>query len=246
MVFSTSCIERGQGTGVALAIPLKRPLESASDLVAEVSRLWSVEAKQETPTAGTLSGTWGSIALLPNPNVQLADSLVAAWEEAVAKSPHYGMLDLVEGEAAVLDKHTGLALIPWPTILETDERLELDALFLSVTSPTLVRGRYPSPARAVPRMRAEGLAHTRVPARPLSALGMAASGSPRRAQRRPLRPGRGGRPLAGPFDPTALGSRVRLNDGLSGDSGHLAVACLEDAERFWKSGQFGRPYGNSG
>ncbi len=145
MVFSANQIRDGVGTGVALAVPFKKTIESTASLISEARELWRAESKSSTTYGTDVSATWGSVGLLLNPACADIDDLLPAWETAVSESPDYGALPIADSEQPILDDRTGLALFPWPRLADSTESLPLDALLFTPTHATIEYGRYPSP-----------------------------------------------------------------------------------------------------
>ena len=132
MVLSASLGEADFGT--AIVVPCK-----SRDLLEEAKSLWEAEGGMR----GAVSGTWGCVGLLINPDAGLPSKDLGRWSKFVERRPGYGQLAHATGEPGVADK-AGLLQIDWPRL--TDGRpLMLDALLATATDPTLVGGtRYPS------------------------------------------------------------------------------------------------------
>ncbi len=146
MVFSAGCVESGAGTGIGLAVPFRRAIDSPEHLLEEATRLWGAESDGENNRTGAYSAEWGSVGLLPNPDSEGVGSLLPAWAEAVSASPHYAALHTADGEAPILSATTGLASFPWPRVTATGDPLSLELLLLTATDPAIVAGKYATPS----------------------------------------------------------------------------------------------------
>ena len=147
MVFSGSCVVGAQASGVALVVPFAKAINDFADLVAEATCLWRVESNAAMMRRGVVSGKWGSVGLLMNPERELKTSIVDGWKRLVTESPDYGTLRHEQDEPAILNPVSGLARFPWPCLVESGEPLHLDALMLTATNPSLADGRYPGPEK---------------------------------------------------------------------------------------------------
>ena len=144
MVFSHECCSPIGGTGVGLAVPFRKALETPEDLL-EISRdLWAAEAER-TSVEGVYSDGWGSVGLLPNPESPMVGELLPPWAEAVSGSPRYGQLATADEEEPILDPHTGLAQFRWPSTVGGESPLDLDCLLLTATDPSIRDGTYADP-----------------------------------------------------------------------------------------------------
>ena len=90
MVFSADCFQDRIATGVGLAVPFARQVTAEEDLIEEATELWRVESN-DASGSGALSASWGSVALLVNPENPNVRPLLPAWARAsVALSPLRG------------------------------------------------------------------------------------------------------------------------------------------------------------
>ncbi len=144
MVFSADCFQDRVATGVGLAVPFARQVTAEEDLIEEATELWRVESN-DASGSGALSASWGSVALLVNPENPNIRPLLPAWARAVSHSPRYGELSVAKGEAEIVSKTTGLTCIHWPSLVGSDRPLELDFLLLTATAAQITNGRYPDP-----------------------------------------------------------------------------------------------------
>ena len=131
MVLSAGLREADFGT--AVVVPCK-----SRDLVEESKSLWEAEGG----THGDVSGTWGCVGLLVNPEAGQPEHR-DYWSEFVKGRPGYGQLAHAKGELGAVDK-AGLLTIDWPRRVGGSP-LMLDALLATATDPTPVEGtRYPT------------------------------------------------------------------------------------------------------
>ncbi len=144
MVFSQTCIDGGHPTGTGLAVPFVDVFHSLNDLLDEASRLWQVEAERSAPDH-RINAPWGSVGLLVNPSFDLPEDFRDAWATRVGSMSRYGELDLATGEGRFLDPESGLVECPWPTVRESGEPLDFDAVLLTATAPTITCGEFPDP-----------------------------------------------------------------------------------------------------
>ena len=144
MVFSLLCLRRSHGLGVAKAIPFRIDIETTVSLIAEAELLWAAERKA-VGGEGTLSASWGSVALLTNPNSDIPGPMLEGWAARVASEIHYGRISHARSEHTVVsrDGHLG---IPWPETIQK-EPLDLDFLLATATNPIL-SGKPPTYPRA--------------------------------------------------------------------------------------------------
>ena len=132
MVLSAGLREADFGT--AVVVPCK-----SRDLIEEAKSLWEAEGG----TRGAVSGSWGCVGLLVNPEAGQPEHR-DRWSEFVNGRPGYGRLAHAKGELGAVDK-AGLLTIDWPRRVRGSP-LMLDALLATATDPTLVEGtRYPTP-----------------------------------------------------------------------------------------------------
>jgi hypothetical protein len=151
MVFSP---EFGSRLGTAKAIRCKRDVTSIADLTAEAMELWVAESDETH--RGTVSATWGCVALLiplnflTGPDRKERSTLLASWAKHVAREKSYG-----QARFSVRDKEIaggkiivgGRVQIPWPMLVQ-GEPVPLDLLLVTVTDPQIGapgKSDYPSP-----------------------------------------------------------------------------------------------------
>ena len=140
MVFSLLCLRVSHGLGIAKVLPFSREIKSSADLIREVEFLWAAERKK-TNIDGTLSASWGCVALLANPDAKLPDQFLDDWTERVSQEKDYGQISHLKSEPEVVSKE-GFLQIPWPKTVE-NKLLPLDLLIATATNPTL-RGNPPT------------------------------------------------------------------------------------------------------
>ena len=134
MVFSLLCLRGSHGLGVGKAIPFLADITTSAALIKEAELMWAAERKAASPD-GSLSATWGGVALLTNPNRDLTGPILETWSDRVAKEINYGRISHTQSEPSVVS-NDGYLRIPWP---ETTERepLDLDFLLATATDPFL-------------------------------------------------------------------------------------------------------------
>lgn len=142
MVFSQSCSDPDR-LGTALVARAVAECATPDDLIMEAQHLWAAERNQME--IGPVSASWGRTGLLVNPESSIPASFLERWQRLPGRKRKPAPTEA--GEAAVIDEESGLALIAWPSDLETGRPLEgYDALLMTATVPTLQSGRYPTAA----------------------------------------------------------------------------------------------------
>jgi len=127
--------------GQARVIPCMNSAGTVENLIAEAEWLWAAECRNvphdERQLVHELSATWGCVALLTNPNVNIRQSWLDRWANRV----------VAETEVAVeqhLVDDRGLLQVPWPELVLGNGSLQLDLLLATTNGPTLTNGSYPS------------------------------------------------------------------------------------------------------
>ena len=140
MVFSKQLDAPGtpDRCGRAIVVPCKAPVNGVDDLVKEAQHLWQAEGGRE----GSISATWGCVALLEHPKRPMPDDLRAGWTKYVQREQRYGALNSARDEASVVDAE-GFLTVSWPRT-DDDSDLAVDVLLATATDPTLIRDDYPS------------------------------------------------------------------------------------------------------
>lgn len=149
MVFSDLCRRQSYAGGVAVAVPLNRPVPDTAALLSAAHALWGAEAKSQN-TKKQVAASWGAIGLLVNPE-RSTDELLDGWRQAVSQQRQqktYRAPTRLKSEKSVLDADSGRLLIPWPPT-DSGDTLDLDFLLATATDPELVvpGQRYSSAAR---------------------------------------------------------------------------------------------------
>jgi hypothetical protein len=139
MVFSGALSQDVQKLGCGIAVPCRKRVLSAGDLVGEAEHLWEAENGQFN---GKLSANWGCISLLVNPKADVPDELLEEWDIRVKGELGYGKLKHAQDEKPIVDQQ-GLLKIPWPEPCAGGE-LALDLLLATATDPTLRNKSYPT------------------------------------------------------------------------------------------------------
>jgi hypothetical protein len=128
--------------GGARIVPCKKPVVTAKDLIDEAEWLWAAERRivprDEQNLDHKLSAHWGSVALLPNPNVQIQQSWQDCWTKSVATDSDKTAM------AWRLVDDRGLLQLPWPKLAKSDDSTPLDLLLATTNSPTLTDNLYPT------------------------------------------------------------------------------------------------------
>lgn len=134
MVFSTELGQDQLGRGILV------PCRSV-DLFEEATALWAAEsAKGENPKK-RISGGWGCVALLENPEHPIPKALRERWTQRVSTEPCHGKLNSAVGEEVAVDDN-GFLNISWPTT-QKDVEPSVNVILATATNPTIVEGRYP-------------------------------------------------------------------------------------------------------
>ena len=137
MVFSAGLDQARFGD--AIVLPFRKNITRVDHLIREARHLWGAERKCKP--SESISGTWGCIALLPNPCSRIPAKFVADWKEHVAAEGSYPELKSEDGEAPAVDA-SGILGIRWPKI-SGDFDLDFDALLATATDPSISKeGRY--------------------------------------------------------------------------------------------------------
>jgi hypothetical protein len=84
MVFSHSVPQMG----TAKVLKCAHSIEDPNDLINEAECLWTAERRQPRGD-GTISSTWGCVALLVSPSGNHQRTLPDAWAERVSRDPQY-------------------------------------------------------------------------------------------------------------------------------------------------------------
>ena len=93
MVFSAG-LERDK-FGQAIVLPCKRRASNAEQLLEEAKHLWAAERKRKQTER--ICKSWGCVALLPNPKLDLAQDLVAGWKRHVSSVRGYPRIEPAKG-----------------------------------------------------------------------------------------------------------------------------------------------------
>ncbi len=154
MVFSNELDGAVEKLGFAIAVPCKAKVCSAQELIEEAEALWQAESLQAS-RLGTISASWGSVALITNPKLPIGSDILAGWSNAVANQDRYGDLDCAEYEEPVITS-AGLMNISWPHDVPSD----WSALLATATNPSINEGAYPSVSEIAEAWRTkDGLPH---------------------------------------------------------------------------------------
>ena len=140
MVFSAG-LER-EKLGQAIVLACRQSVSTVEQLLEEATHLWAAERKCKRTEC--ICAPWGCVALLPNPNRELPQGLIAGWKSHVSGESGYPRLKRAKGEPAAVSE-SGILNIPWPQLLDGKD-LEFDALLGTATDPTVKNDDYPSAA----------------------------------------------------------------------------------------------------
>ncbi len=141
MVFSNICYKKSYGLGTGWILPIKAEINSFGDLKAEAQKMGEAEGMGDR-----LFRSWGSVALLMNPQKKIDNSIIMKWGENMADglSNHSLFTEKLKSENACIN-YNGFLKIRWPKEVSLKNRIEkLDFLIATATVPTLIKGRYPN------------------------------------------------------------------------------------------------------
>jgi hypothetical protein len=143
MVFAPGC-----QLGTAKAVPCVNEAASLNEVYGEAQQLWIAECRPEFKITdrARLSGSWGCVALLPNPASQIPQSFLDEWAERVSRehdatglNTYNGRSFVIDGQSAINDR--GILQIPWPTRTDTNAPLSgIDLLLATATRPKFAPG----------------------------------------------------------------------------------------------------------
>lgn len=124
--------------GVAIAVPCRNPVSTASELITEAEWLWAAEERRASLFEAEdrnvamnrpISNTWGCVALLRNPGSVIPQTLLDAWAKHVSHRYKASPERLVS-EGGVLE-------IKWPKEVDKDLLCEFDLLLATSNNPTM-------------------------------------------------------------------------------------------------------------
>lgn len=158
MVFASSCSVSNQ-LGSGLVVPARAECSRPEHLLEEAEHLWAAE--RDTDKLGGICADWGKVMVKASPTLNPKDQTLRSWQTSVQSlGSAYTELPTADGESSVLDCSTGMALFNWPIDADTGAILMgFDLLLMTATKPTLVGGRYPSPAQIAEAWRADSEGH---------------------------------------------------------------------------------------
>lgn len=141
MVFS--CGLENEHLGCAVIVPCIRKVTSIENLIEEAEHLWVAEQVEPHRGAGKISGTWGCVGLLANPDSKIPLALSQGWGEREnhEQNRNYGQLDHAPDESPAVNDE-GILQIAWPPLLDSGGGVPCDLLLATATKPTLIDGRY--------------------------------------------------------------------------------------------------------
>ena len=137
MVFSAG-LEHAR-FGDAIVLPFRKNITLIDHLIREARHLWGAERKCKP--SESISGSWGCIALLPNPCRPIPETIVDGWAKRVSTEKIYRNLQYEDGEKAAVDA-SGFLRIGWPQT-PGGSNIDFDALIATATDPSIdEEGRY--------------------------------------------------------------------------------------------------------
>lgn len=141
LVFSNKCYSKRYGLGTGWILPVRAEINSFGDLKAEAQKMGESEGIGEG-----LSKSWGSVALLLNPNKKIDNSIIMQWAKRMVYglSNHHLFTKKLKSEKASIDSN-GFLKIRWPEeVIPKNIIKKLDLLIATAVVPTLIKGRYPT------------------------------------------------------------------------------------------------------
>ncbi len=141
MVFSAALARDESKLGDAIFVPCKQRVRQVKHLVDEAEYLWAAERNSSTSN-GCISANWGCVALALHPSRPIPQDLRKGWTTRISHEKNYGRLKHATDEDAIVTE-SGVLKVPWPQYTKGTP-LEVDALLVTATCPTLIDGRYPS------------------------------------------------------------------------------------------------------
>jgi hypothetical protein len=154
MIFAASCsVPDRLGTG--LVIPARAECCAPEHLIEEAEHLWAAE--RDTEAVGGICADWGKVMVKAKPALDPQNVALQGWQGHIRScGAAYTALPTASGEESILDYTTGLALLDWPTDVETGMSLVgFDLLLMTATKPTLNEGRYPTAPQIAEAWRAD-------------------------------------------------------------------------------------------
>ena len=132
MVFSTDLDK--EKFGRAIVMPCRTRATGIEDIIGEAKHLWAAESFDKEP--GSISASWGCVALLRNPANRIPQGIHDGWIKHVSNEERYGNVAVDE---------CGFLKISWPDPADGPD-LDFDLLLATSTKPTIKKGEYPSSA----------------------------------------------------------------------------------------------------
>jgi len=150
MVFSNECYSEANGLGTGWILPIGAEIRSFEFLKVEAREMGKAESFSDG-----FSSSWGSVALLLNPNKEINSSIRTKWAEHMcSKISKHSLLKNWKSEQPPID-FNGFLTIKWPEEVTPENKVEkLDFLLATVTVPTLINDeRYPTADEIADAMR---------------------------------------------------------------------------------------------
>lgn len=95
-----------------------------------------MQAEELIPDVDRIAASWGSVALLFNPERKVPAELPNEWAKHVAGEPGYGNVDQAAEEGRPITNE-GLLQIDWPSLVDGWTPVDLDLLLVTAKPPTL-------------------------------------------------------------------------------------------------------------
>jgi len=151
MVFSSKCYSEGNGLGTGWILPIRAGIDSFDDLEVEAQEMGKAESFSDG-----FSSSWGSVALLPNPNKEIDSSIRTGWAGLMSgKISDHSLLEEWRSEQPPIDSD-GFLTIEWPAeVTPRNQIRKLDVLIATVTVPNLIDERYPTADEIADAMRTQ-------------------------------------------------------------------------------------------
>lgn len=135
MVFSSDCYQ--QGVGKALLVPLKSKIKNLDELVIEAKKLWEAEGGIED----RVSGTWGAVGLLVNPESALPAEIIDGWKDFYKHQDRKPGFKSIGNESPSLSAD-GMLGLQWIVDVESNKSVDFDFILATATLP---EKEYPTP-----------------------------------------------------------------------------------------------------
>jgi hypothetical protein len=136
MIFSRLCLRKSHGLGIGKAILCQNKITSLDDITKESKYLWAAETNLSKPN-NNISSHWGSVALMINPKLKQKSKISLFWKDFYKTYSDF-QPDKSKSEKPIIEN--GLLNIPWPKIINSQQKLSFDLLLSTVNNPSMVSG----------------------------------------------------------------------------------------------------------